>query len=144
MASKFADILVGPPPGLPPDRGTDRKFELRIMIDNGTHPMPRSRPMKRWSQGEFDGCRRQVATLLENGWIVPSRASLAASIVFARKADGTWRFCQDYCGLNAITQPSVEPLLHVDQLVDETRGACFFFKLDLALSYHQFRIRPAD
>ena len=140
MAREFADVLAGPPPGLPPDRGAD--FELRI--DTGQHPMPRSRPMKRWSQGELDECRRQVTTLLDNGWIVPSRASHAASIVFARKADGTWRFCQDYRGLNAITQPSVEPLPHVDQLVDETRGARFFSKLDLASSYHQFRIRPAD
>jgi hypothetical protein len=28
MASEFADVLAGPPPGLPPDQGTD--FELRI------------------------------------------------------------------------------------------------------------------
>jgi hypothetical protein len=49
----------------------------------------------------------------------------------AGKQDGTWRFCQDYRGLNAITQRSVEPLPHVDQLVDETRGARFFTKLDL-------------
>jgi len=111
MAREFADVLAGPPPGLPPDRGAD--FELRI--DTGQHPMPRSRPMKRWSQGELDECRRQVTTLLDNGWIVPSRASHAASIVFARKADG-----QDYRGLNAITQLSMEPLPHVDQLVDET------------------------
>ena len=58
-----------------------------------------------------------------------------------RKADGTWRFCQDYRSLNAITQRSVEPLPHVDQLVDETRAACFFTKLDLAVAYVQFRIR---
>jgi hypothetical protein len=64
--------------------------------------------------------------------------------VFARKQDGTWRFCQDYRGLNAITQRSVEPLPHVDQLVDETRGARFFTKLDLAMAYMQFRIREDD
>ena len=51
---------------------------------------------------------------------------------------------QDYRGLNAITQRSVEPLPHVDQLVDETRGARFFTKLDLASAYHQFRIREED
>ncbi len=88
--------------------------------------MPRSRPMKHWSQGELDECSKQVATLLDRGWIVPSRASHAASVVFARKPDGTWRFCQDYRCLNAITQRSVEPLQHVEQLVDETRGARFF------------------
>ena len=35
----------------------------------------------------------------------------------------------------------MEPLPHVDQLVDETRAACFFTKLDLAVAYVQFRIR---
>ena len=100
--------------------------------------------MKRWSQGELDECRKQVAFLLDQGWIVPSRASHAASVVFARKADGTWRFCQDYRGLNAITQRSVEPLPHVEQLVDETRGARFFSKVDLASAYWQFRVRQED
>jgi hypothetical protein len=32
----------------------------------------------------------------------------------------------------------------VDQLADETRGARFFTKLDLASAYWQFRIRPED
>ncbi len=85
-----------------------------------------------------------MAFQLVQGWIVPSRASHAASVVFARKPDGTWRFCQDYRGLNAITQRTVEPLSHVDQQVDETRGARFFTKLDLASAYWQFRIRPED
>ena len=45
---------------------------------------------------------------------LPARASLASSVVLARKPDGTWHFCQDYRrGLNASTQRSVEPLLHV-------------------------------
>ena len=35
---------------------------------------------------------------------------------------------QDYRGLNTIMQRLVEPLPHVDQLVDETRGVCFFTK----------------
>ena len=38
----------------------------------------------------------------------------------------------------------MEPLPHVDQLVDETRGARFFTKLDLAMAYMQFRIREED
>ena len=145
LAGEYADVLADPPPGLPPDRGP--AFQLRIFqlrIETGTHLMPRSRPMKRWSQGELDECRKQVAFLLDQGWIVPSCASHAASVVFARKADGTWRFCQDYRGLNAITQRSVEPLPHVEELVDETRSARFSTKLDLAMAYMQFRIREED
>ena len=36
------------------------------------------------------------------------------------------------------------PQAHVDQLVDETRGARFFTKLDLASAYHQFRFQAGD
>ncbi len=38
----------------------------------------------------------------------------------------------------------LELLPHVDQLVDETRGALFFTKLDLTMAYMQFRIREKD
>ena len=67
-------------------------------------------------------------------------------VVFARMpdSDGTWRICCDYRGLNAITRPAVEPLPHIDALLDGTRGSCFFTKLDLASSYHQLRVRASD
>ena len=38
----------------------------------------------------------------------------------------------------------MEPLPHVDQLVDETRGARFVTELDLAMAYMQFRIMIRD
>ncbi len=40
----------------------------------------------------------------------------------------------------------MEPLPHVDQLVDETSGVRFFLKLDSdsAMAYMQFRIRDED
>ena len=38
----------------------------------------------------------------------------------------------------------MEPLPHVDQLVDETRCSRFFTKLDLAMAYMQFRIREEN
>ena len=75
---------------------------------------------------------RRVPQAVDQGWIVSSCASHAASVVFARKPDGSRR--QDHRRLNAITQRSVEPLPHVDQLVDETRGGRFFTKLDLGMA----------
>jgi hypothetical protein len=47
-------------------------------------------------------------------------------------------------GLNTITRPAVEPLPHIDALLDGTRGSCYFTKLDLASSYHQLRVRASD
>ena len=50
-----------------------------------------------------------------------------------------WRLSQLYCGLNTLTQLSVEPLQRlVDQLVEGTRWARFFTKLDLVKAYTQF------
>ena len=40
----------------------------------------------------------------------------------------------------------MEPLPHIDALLrlDETRGACWFTKFDLAQGYHQARLQEAD
>jgi hypothetical protein len=134
LKSEFADVLGGPPPGLPPDRG------IELVLETGDHPMPRTRPTKRLSEGELTELRRQLLDLLDCGWIQPSMADHAASVVFARKPDGSWRICYDYRGLNAITEPLVEPRPHID----ETKGVRWFTKFDLAQGYHQVRVREAD
>jgi len=142
LKTEFADVLGGPPRGLPPDRG------IELVLETGDRPMPRTRSIKRLLEGGLAELRRQLLDLLDRGWMIawnqPSTAGLAASVVFARKSDGSWRICYDYRGLNAITEPLVEPLPHIDALLDETRGAQWFTKFDLAQGYHQVRIREAD
>ena len=91
LAEEYADVFELPK-GLP----TSSSREYELVINTGDVPMPRSRPLKRFSEGELDECRRQVEYLLEMGWIQLSRASHAALVVFARKLDGSWRFCQDF------------------------------------------------
>ena len=113
---EFADVLNGPPRGLPPDRG------IELELETGDAAMPRSRPVKRLSEGELAELRKQLHDLLDNGWIQHSTAGHAASVVFVRKPDGTWRICYDYRGLNAITRPAIEPMQHIDALLDSTRG----------------------
>ena len=73
-------MLGGAPPGLPPERG------MELVIETGDAPMPRSRPVKRLSEGELAELR---VDLLDRGWIQHSTAGHAASVVFARKPDGT-------------------------------------------------------
>ncbi len=121
---EYGDVLGGAPPGLPPERC------MELVIETGDAPMPRSRPVKRLSEGELVALRTQLVDLLDRGWIQQSTAGHTASVVFARKPDGTWRICYDYRGLNAISRPAVEPLPHIDALLDGTRGSSFFTRLD--------------
>ena len=38
----------------------------------------------------------------------------------------------------------MEPLLHIDTLLEQTRGCAFFSKINLASAYHQIRLRESD
>jgi hypothetical protein len=80
LKEEFADVLGGPPRGLPPDRG------IELVLETGDRPMPRTRPIKRLSEGELAGLRRQLLGLLDRGWIQPSTAGHAASVVTSLRA----------------------------------------------------------
>ena len=73
---KYADVLGGAPPGLPRDRG------MELELETGDAPMPRSRPVKRLSDGELAELRAQLMDLLDRGWIQHSTAGHADSVVF--------------------------------------------------------------
>jgi hypothetical protein len=94
-------------------------------LETGGAPMPRSRPVKRLSDGEL--AELQLVYLLDRGWIQCPTAGHAAAAVFARRprADGSVRICYDYRGLNAIRVPcpAVQPITHIYALLDGTRGS---------------------
>jgi hypothetical protein len=106
LKAEYADV-----PGMPPGRG------MELELESGNAPMPRSRPVKRLSDGELAEICAQLINMFDRGWIQHSTAGLEAAVVFARKPDGSWRICYDYRGLNAITRPAVEPLPHIDALL---------------------------
>ncbi len=60
---RYADVLGGAPAGMPPDRG------MELELETCGAPMPRSRPVKRLSDGELAELRAQLMDLLERGWI---------------------------------------------------------------------------
>ena len=61
--------------------------------------------------------------------------------MFVKKKDGSLRMCIGYRLLNSVTIKNKYPLSRIDDLFDQLRGACVFFKIDLRSGYHQLRIR---
>lgn len=72
---------------------------------------------------------------LEKGIVEVSHGPLAAPVVMVKKKDGTWRFCVDYRGLNAITVKDTHPLPRTDDTLDALKGSAVFRTMDLSSGY---------
>jgi hypothetical protein len=126
------------PTGLPPAC----PYNHRIHLLPGTAPV--TVWPYRYPQLQKDELEQQCATMLEQGIICSSTSPFLAPVLLVRKADKTWRFCIDYCTLNAKTSKDKFLIPVVDELLDELHGARFFTMLDLRSGYHQVRMHPDD
>jgi hypothetical protein len=93
---------------------------------------------------ELAELKEHIKELLEKGFIHPSSSPWEAPMIFVLKKDGTQRLCVDYHALNEVTIKNKYPLLRIDDLFDQLRGACVFSKIDLRSGYHQLKIRECD
>jgi hypothetical protein len=82
--------------------------------------------------------------MLANRVIRASHNPFLSLVILVNKKDGSWCFCVDYRQLNNITMKDKNPLLIVDELLDELHGASWFTKLDMRSDYHQIRVMPDD
>ena len=65
-------------------------------------------------------------------------------MLFVKKKDGTLRLCVDYRQLNKMTVKNKYPLLRIDDLFDQLKGASVFSNIDLRSGYHQLSIKDTD
>ena len=139
LVKEFSDVFPDDlPKGLPPKRAADHKIELE------PGQIPPSRPTYRMSQPEMDELKKQLAELMEKGFITESKSPYGAPVLFVKKKDGTLRMCIDYRALNKITIKNKYPLPRIDDLLDRLLGAKYFSKIDLRSGYHQVRIAEED
>jgi len=85
-----------------------------------------------------------VQDLLDMGFICPSMSPWGVPVLFMKKKDGSIQMCIDYRQLNKVTIKNKYPLLRIDDLFDQLRGAQYFSKIDLRSRYHQIQIKEKD
>ena len=138
VACEYVDVFPDELPRLPPHRVVDFGIELHP----GTSPI--SMTPHRMAPIELQELRLQLQELLDKGFIRLSTSLWGAPVLFAKKKDKTLRPCIDYRQLNRVTIKNRYPLLRIDDLFDQLRGARVYSKIDLRTGYHQLRVREID
>ena len=75
---------------------TDPKFEINLKPDTNIHKDIGYSPLRRMSDAELREVKRVLDEHREAGKISPSSAPVPSPVLFARKPNGTLRFCIDY------------------------------------------------
>ena len=138
LIEEYKDVFAETPAGLPPDRGVGHTIPLE------SDAKPPFRGVYRLSPKEMEEAKKQIAELLEKGWIKPSTSPFGAPILFVAKKDGSLRMVIDYRALNAITIRNRYPLPRIEDLFDQLSKATIFSSIDLQSGYHQIRITAED
>ena len=86
---------------------------------------------------------KEVQKMLDAGVIRHSITPWSSPVVLIHKKDGNWRFCIDFCQVNAITHKDAYPLPKIEETLDSLSGAQYFSTLDLASSYWQVELEES-
>jgi hypothetical protein len=87
----------------------------------------------------------QLQQLLNISLIQISYSPCASPIfIIPKKESEEWYLFMDYWALNKAMIKNHYPLLCIDYLLDHSKGACFFTKIDLIAGYHQVYMNAID
>jgi len=102
IVQEFPDIFQEVS-GLPPKMEIEFKIELEKDARPIALPLRPMAPRERWK------LEKQVAKLLQKGFICHSISEWGAPVVFAIKTDGSLRLCVDYRAFNNMTRKNRFP-----------------------------------
>ena len=138
VIKEFPNVFPKELLGLPPEREVD----LAIEVLHGTTPI--SRAPYRMDTTELKELKTQLQELLDKGFIRPSVSPWGVPVLFVKKKDGTVRMCIDYRKMYKLTVKNKYPLLRIEGIFDQLKGASVFSKIDLRSGYYQLRVKDVD
>ena len=138
VVCEYDDVFPDELLGLPSHKDVDFVIELHP----GTPPI--SMTPHRMTPVELQELKVQLQELPDKCFIRSSTSPWGAVVLFSKKKDKTLQLCIDYRQLNKVTIKNRYPLLRIDDLFDQLRGARVYSKIDLHTGYHQLRVREVD
>ena len=93
---------------------------------------------------ELKELKTQLQELLSKGFILLSVSPWGASVLFVKKKYGTLLMCIDYRQISKVTVKNKYPLLRIEDLFDQLKGASVVSKIDLRSGYYQLRVKYVD
>jgi len=81
---------------------------------------------------------------LNMGFIRPTSSLHSALVLFVKKKDGSLCLCVSFCSLNHISKKDCYPLPLISDLLDSSRKAWVYSKIDLSHAYHLVHIADGD
>jgi hypothetical protein len=145
LFERFAAVMPDKLPDVDPATvGKEKPGSVlhKIVLKDGAQPY--ARPLRRMSTLELDELKKQLQEYLDSGRLRPSESPWGTNVIFAKKKDGTLRFCVDYRGLNDLTVRNSYPLPHMEDLFDRLQAAKYFSKIDLRTGFYQIPLAEED
>ena len=122
-----------------PRQHTDIEHQISLLDDKPIRQTPyRLNPEKR------EILRKEVASLLAQGLIEPSKSPYASPCLLVPKPDGSQRLVVDFRKLNNVTKGDAYPLPRIDDLLDFVGSAKYVTKIDLLKGYHQIALHASS
>ena len=117
-------------------------YDLKINLEEGAQSLVG--PIYSLLASEQEALKEFIEKNLNTGFIWPTSSLHGALVLFVKKKDGSLCLCIDFCGFNCISKKNCYLLPLISNLLDSSRKARVYSKIDLCYAYHLVCITNGD